>query len=93
MFLGALLTPEIGQKLNAINPSLRNFFIQDGEEYLKEKVHEGEIYIGKKISSIENLSELDLIEKNIYSLLKKMIPDIHCEKGALWLFPILTDKN
>lgn len=93
MFLGVPLTDEVSQKLSEVDPSFRNFFIKDEGEYLQEKVYGGKVYVGKKISSIENLSELALIESNIYSLLKKMMPDHPCEEGTMWLFPILTDTQ
>lgn len=91
MFLGLCVTKEVAEKLSLVDPSFLHFFIQPGGEYLEEKVYEGKTYIGKKVSSIENLAHLDLAENNIYSLLRKMIPDLPCEKGSLWLFSTLTD--
>lgn len=62
--------------------------MQGGEEYLNEFSYKGMRFLGKGLGSMISLSELELIEKNIYSLLKKVVSQFPYEEVPLYLFPI-----
>lgn len=55
-----------------------------GGEYLKRVTHEGKIYLGKEVSLILTMQELERVEAHILSLLKRLVPTFNPE--ALEIF-------
>lgn len=69
---------------------LRSLFIQNTSgEYLQEIVWQQHRYIGKFIDPLATIPSLELIESNIHSLLKKLVPDDHTY-SPLILFPVIS---
>jgi hypothetical protein len=50
-------------------------------------------YFGKFANANLTMSALELLEKNVYSLLKKIVPDFPYEETALYVFPILNEDK
>jgi hypothetical protein len=89
LFLGFPKEHELNFALQKINPALLSAFIQGDENYLKEIVYEKKKYLGKYISNPADLQTLELLQENIYSLLKRLIPDYPYQNTPLSLLPIL----
>ncbi|CDZ80917.1 hypothetical protein BN1013_01444 [Candidatus Rubidus massiliensis] len=54
---------------------------------LKKQFFKNCVYIGYALSDIPNDKELEILEKEIYSLLKKVYSDYPFNKNPLLLFP------
>lgn len=74
LFFGLPLNATCEQKLAVLNPQLLLSFVQEGEHYLQMMTSQGIRYIGKYIDDSPSLTDLELLEANIYSLLKKLFP-------------------
>ncbi len=94
LFLGFPLSASSSQALAQINPQLMKMYISDQEDsYLNEVTFEGATYIGKYVGEIATVSELELLQQNIYSILNKMIPNHTCESVPLILFAAPSHSN
>lgn len=89
LFLGFPANKDFNLALQKVNPAVLAMFIQDNESYLSEITWEGSRYIGKYLDHVADLQTLELLEANIYSLLKKLVPDFPCRQIPLCLFPVL----
>lgn len=89
LFFGFIVQEAFASKLLFVPKDLESFIIQNEEPYLYKVSHEGNIYLGKYVKSELNLAELQLVETNIFSLLKKLIPDYDYESSELYLIPII----
>lgn len=93
LFLGFPVDPLFAEKLKKANPALLNAFIQEGGEDLCEINYRQMRYIGKRLGSIISLDNLELLEKNIYSFLKRLVPDFPYEEAPLYLVSLLDDHS
>lgn len=93
MFLGFPMDAAFGEALERLDPQVAALFIRDDDHYLKQVVDEDVSYLGKFVGSVCDSATLDLMEKNIYSLLKKLVPDYPYEAVPLILFPAEGDHN
>ncbi len=92
LFLGYPLSEELIEKLFRVKQELRALFIQDHPDYLQETYFQGQRFLGKKVGSIADLDALFLLQENILSLLKKIIPDHPYQNDALILFPLHSNE-
>ena len=88
LFIGFPKDPIFQQELQKANDHLMNQFINTHGEYLQEINHQGMQYLGKKVGKLATFSDITLIEANIYSILKKLVPHFPYEETPLMLFPI-----
>ena len=87
LFLGFPIIPSYIKVLEQIDSKILKFFIsEDDPHYLKELVFDENRYFGKFVGNISSVSDLELLEKNIYSILNKFIPNISHEDVPLVLF-------
>ena len=93
LFLGFHLTSDYNVELNKINPDLKKLFVQNNLDYLQELMIADNQYLGKYLEKPANLSELELLEANIYSLLGKLVPDYPYSKQPLHLLPVYIGKK
>lgn len=93
LFLGFAVDQLYVDKLAQVNPHLLETFIQKDGEYLSEVQHNEIRFLGKHVGKIVALPQLELLEANIYSLLKKMVPDFPYEEAPLYLFSIIKDDS
>ncbi len=87
LFLGIRVDDALDQALADVNPHLLDHLVKNGSDYLHETTLENQRYIGKNLGRISEIENLDLLEANIYSLLKKLLPDYPFEPTSLVLFP------
>ncbi len=73
------------KQMDALNPNLVKQFIQKNGEYLNEINQDGIRYLGKEMGSIVSFQQLELSEANIYSLLKKLVPDFPYNECPLYV--------
>lgn len=90
VFLGFAPDNHFDSKLKGANPYLRSL-LTNGGLYLREVVHEKMRYLGKCTSSpIASVSELDNLEANILSLLKRLVPDYPYAEKPLVMIALLN---
>ncbi|CCB85666.1 MULTISPECIES: hypothetical protein [Parachlamydia] len=88
LFLGFHVDFQFSESLSEINPEILRIFIQKEGDYLTEVYHRKKKYLGKSIEGVTDLTQLELLEEHIYSLLKKINPHYPCREFPLYLFPI-----
>ena len=89
LFLGFPIDPTFDVALQKIDQKILALFInKSSDEYLKEVVYNDCRYIGKIAQKVTNSRSLALLESNIYSILKKLIPNYPCEEVPLVVFPL-----
>lgn len=88
LFLGFPVDSNFSIKLDQINPAIRTLFIKSEENYLHEVQKNNQCYLGKLIPNKSELPALEMLEANIYSLLKRLVPDYPYENVPLALFPV-----
>lgn len=94
LFLGLPLTPSYFDQLKKLPPPLLATFIQrESPDYLQEIESEGIKYLGKYLDSPFDMANLDSLETNIYSLLKRLIPDYSYEEHPLLLLPVIIESS
>lgn len=92
IFLGFPVNPSFQEQLKQVSIELVSTFIQDHPDYLQRIEHRGIPYLGKGIGSLVDCASVDLIQENIYSLLKRLVPDYPYQEHALILFAIETSN-
>jgi hypothetical protein len=93
LFLGLPLHLEFAKELQTIPISLRSSFIQDHPDYLQMIEHNGVTYLGKRIGTLLPLNSLELLEANIYSLLKCLVAHYTLKKDELRLIVIESPES
>lgn len=94
LFIGFPVSPSYSEALAEIDPQIIKMFISDHEDsYLNEVAFEGTRYLGKYAGEAPSVSELEMLQKNIYSILNKMIPNHTCESIPLVLFAAPSHSN
>ena len=88
LFLGVPVDHSLASFLEKMNPHLREVFINEGEYYLNDVIYRGERYLGKFADQMPDIQSLELLEKNIYSLLLKVAPGYSYRATDLVLFPL-----
>lgn len=75
LFLGFPIGPAFEAKLAQVNPSTLALFTQGGDTYLELCETADARYLGKDLGALSDLATLELMESNIYSLLKHLVPE------------------
>lgn len=87
LFLGFPVDSKYASLLDSVKS---HFILNEEGSYLQEITHHNKRYLGKMVGNLSDLSSLELLESNIYSLLKKLIPHYPYEEIPLKLFSVLT---
>ena len=93
LFLGFVVDDEFSRVMSSLNPELLKLYIQDNDSCLQEVMYHDLRYLGKFAGKGSHLSDLDLLETNIYSLLKQIVPHYPYGETALVLFPIAEEST
>lgn len=88
LFLGFPLDSSFISALGKLDPREVGVFIRDGDQYLQEVTYREQRYLGKYVGEMSSIESLELIESNVFSLLKKLIPDYPYKEVSLSLFPV-----
>lgn len=87
LFLGYRLDAPLQDSLEQ-NFQIAAFFIGERQDCLREIEYQNERYLGKFLGKRVDLNSLELLQENIYSILKKINSDLSCKTVPLVLFPI-----
>lgn len=88
LFLGFPVDELYAEELSKANPYVVAQFIQKEGDYLREITYQDMRFFGKFLGHIAELQQIELLEANIYSLLKKLVPNFSYQEIPLYLFPI-----
>jgi len=91
LFFGFPIGAAFASALQNLNPEITALFIREEDAYLQEVYYRERRYIGKYIGHKTELANLELLEANIYSILKKLVPDFPYKDEPLILFPALEN--
>ena len=93
LFLGFPVDRAYARSMEAVDPTLLELFFHNSNDcdYLSEVTNDGVRYLGKYAGENNRVADIALLQNNIYSILKKLIPDYTYETVPLILFP--TEKN
>lgn len=92
LFLGFPISSDFASRLNCTPEPILHSFIQDHPDYLQKIEHQGMEYIGKSLEFPVDTRLLELIEANIYSLLRRLVADYSYETTPLCLIGYETAK-
>ena len=93
LFLGFLVDTEVERDLNKTNACLRELFISSHDQYLHCLTYEGNNYLGKYLPAVAPITEIELIETHIISLLRRLLPQPHYTFQPLFLFPMMSKAS
>lgn len=88
LFLGFPIDETFNHSLNKNKPEYVSLFIDTDDNYLKKVEFRKVLYLGKFIPQEVYLTQLELLETNIVSLLKKLVVDYDYSKSKLFLFAL-----
>lgn len=92
LFLGMAVNKSFAARLDQVNPDLVALFLDPRNGYLRSMDREGKRYLGKMVEPSSDLASLELLEANIISLLKKIVPEFTYDQVELELFPLVTKE-
>ncbi len=92
LFLGFCVEPVFQQTYSSLSHELKNLFVQNGDAYLQEHFHEEKLFIGKFIDGTSDVATLELLSLNIFSLLKKLVPEYPYHQTQLRLIPVIDES-
>lgn len=87
LFLGYRLDKPLQYSMEQ-NCHIAAFFIGEQKDCLREIEYQNGRYLGKFLGKRVDLNSLELLQENIYSILKKINSDLSCKAVPLVLFPI-----
>ncbi|MBA3602871.1 MAG: hypothetical protein H0W50_04355 [Parachlamydiaceae bacterium] len=79
--------------LLSVEQPLIDIYFQPNGNYLKEVTFQNECYFGCHLPSPTDISQLELLELHIFSLLKRLIPNYPYDSSSLVLFPVVEFLN
>lgn len=88
LFLGFPVDLAYEKNLQNVSAEIRSLFISDTDSVYLVKIRQKETtYLGKRVGQAIDLDSLLLIQNNILSLLKRLVPRTY-SSDSLILFPI-----
>lgn len=88
LFLGFPVDPFFAAQVEKVNPHLLVQYISNSDDQLREIIYQEMRFFGKMLGRIASLDQLELLEANIYSVLRKLVPDYPYSEVSLYVFPI-----
>lgn len=88
LFLGFPISSDFEAELEKVNPEFMSLFIDHDPHYLQKLSHSNQFFLGKTLGREIDLESIFLAEKNILSLLRKLVPSHSFDEISLILFPI-----
>ena len=89
LFLGFEVHEKYQNQLAQVNPYLLTMFVNnENPDYLQKATTEKGTFFGKKLGKLTKLDTFDQTSDNIYSFLKKIVPNYSYEEETLFLFSI-----
>ena len=72
LFFGFPIEQDLERLLRKSTPQILRIFIDNKSEYLHELIHEEKRYLGKFLGEMATIDDLELIQSNIYSIVKRI---------------------
>jgi hypothetical protein len=92
LFLGFEVTPDFAKKLRSVNPNAAALFIDNNSDYLHECLIGERRYLGKFVEAPLKLDQLDPVEQNVQSLIKRLVPEFSTHQYPLILLATTATK-
>ena len=89
LFLGFTVDSSFQKSFNLIDLKSKALFIQKNDAYLQEYLFNETLFLGKYLGEKADLNQISLLSSNIYSLLKKIVPNYSYDQSDLWLIPVI----
>lgn len=93
LFLGFPVDEPFLSALEKNKPDYISLFIHSGDAYLEDVQFQGVRYLGKYVNNEEPITQFELLEANIFSLLKKLAADYDFSSSNLVLFALPQNVN
>lgn len=92
LFLGFSVDPTFENELNSLDNQIKSLYIQENSDaYLTKYALNDKQFLGKYIGTSSNLPHLELASTNIYSLLKKIVPNYPYDQSELFVIPVIKE--
>lgn len=88
LFLGFRIEKDLETQLKKNDENKLALFISNDGDHLRQVIYKGQQFLGKFTGQPNDVESLALLEANIYSLLKMLVPDYDFAHSPLILFPI-----
>lgn len=89
LFFGFPVNNDYDYFLKNVDLRVYELYVREGDAYLQNLTYQGIQYLGKPVSPIVEIATLELLQLNIYSLLKKLVPDFAYETIPLQIVPVV----
>lgn len=89
LFVGLPFSGEVALFLEKLPPEIYALYFHSYESYLHVQSVDGRSYIGKEAPHPISLEQLSQLKENIFSILKKVIPDYSVSHQSLKLIGFL----
>jgi hypothetical protein len=89
-FLGFPIDPLFEKHLQKTNHHLVMLFTAGGN-YLEKIFFQNKDYLGKFMSPLPLIEEVECLQANILSLLRKLVPHYPIKENPLFFLPLLKD--
>lgn len=89
LFIGFAIDETLANEFRTVDSKLWALFVQESDSYLKQIEHQGTQFLGKFADCITDISALEQLQSNIYSLLSRLYPDYPYQNYPLWVLPVL----
>jgi len=88
LFFGCKIDSKMREALGQASPSARHYFEDDNPDYLRICLVGEEKWIGKVLKSGMSCQDVEDIQRNVVSILRRISPEIRISASALKLFSV-----
>lgn len=89
LFLGLPVTSLIAVSLSqAHQPTLALFISEEKGLYIEKRLHKGVFYLGKTLDPTCSIEHLRAVERNLHSLLCRVLDESHVKREEFVLFAL-----
>lgn len=88
LFIGFTVKDDFREMLTLVPKEIVSLFIQRDSDYLQRFSSGGVDYLGKQLEEITSMESLELIQQNVYSLLRRLVADYPYESESLVILSI-----
>ena len=88
LFFGCRIDSKLREALAQATPGNRRYFEDPTSEFLRICTFENERWIGKVMSPGLNVLEVEDVQRNIVSILRRIAPDIRHNPSNIKIFPL-----
>lgn len=88
LFIGYPLSPQLMQALDLLPENLKSIYIDPEEPYLHNITVDEDSFLGKYFEGQPSFEELELLSKNISSILHKIFPEYSFDSKLMSLLGV-----